>query len=1099
LAWFKFVASEQLRKPGSLKALARGKMRNKSFAGRIPAIPFSCVPHVLEHHAKRIPEAPAILAPERLPLTYRQLYEHIENTGHTLRTLGIGRQDRVVVALPNGPEMAVAILAVAASAVCAPVNPAYQSEELNKYFADLRPRALITQVGIDSPARRAAVSHDMRVIELLVTLDAEAGVFTLIGEREDARSDEFASPSDVAVLLLTSGTTARPKIVPQTHANICASAFSSVTAWSLSESDRCINMLPLFHGHGLHNTLMASLAAGASVVCTPGWDANGFFAWLTTYQPTWYSAVPTIHQAILTQARHNCDRLADCRLRFIRSGSAPLPARVLGELESTFAAPVIEYYAMTETVSTPIASNPLPPAQRKAGSAGKPASLDVAIMDGSGAILSTGQTGEVIVRGASVTAGYDGDPVANQAAFVGDWFRTGDLGYFDEDGYLFLAGRIREIINRGGEKVTPQEVDEVLLEHPAVAEAVTFAVPHPTLGEDVAAAIVLRPNATATTKEIRHFATGRVADFKVPRQIVIVSAIPKGPSGKLQRLHLAAKLGLASGGAKPQVFIAPRTSLERLLAEHWAEILQAERVGIHDDFFALGGDSLLVTAVLAHIYDAINVEIDASRFFEAPTIAETARYIETSLQDEKKGGVSSITPVPRKGPLQSSVPQERLWQLQRLLHSRPFFNVFCPLQLTSRVDAAILEQSINEIVQRHEILRTTFAEINGRCMQVIAPTLNVRLTVDDLHALREAKKESVAHQLIQAEVLHPFDLARGPLLRARLLRLAEQQHLLLITMHGIIVDAWSLGVLVKELLTVYDAFSAGMVSPLPPLSIQYADFAHWQRQWESHPEITAQLAYWREQLRDPLPPMRFVHTPQMGAANGFLTARRELTLLASLTEAAKLFSAQEGGTLYMALVAALKTLLQRYLGLDDLRVATLVANRNRPEADSLIGPLANTVILRTDLGGDPSMREVMRRVRRTVISAFAHQDLPFEELVDTLARERAFKPGPLAPVMIALHNSTLRPKIRFRHTLAVGEANQNMLGRPLVAPSTFDVSLMLRETVDGITGSCIYKPHLFDAVTIDNLLRHFQDVLQSMVTRPELPISEIHVSLANEA
>src|SRR5262245_51140776 len=324
-------------------------MRDQSFADGRPAIPLSSVPHLLEHQARRIPDAPAILAPGRAPLTYSHLHQQIKNTGHALRAMGIGRHDRIVVALPNGPEVAVAILAAASNAVCVPMNPAYQADELERYFVHLRPRALITQAGDDSPARRVALSRGVRVIELSGAGDAEAGIFTLIGDREDVRSDELVSPGHVAVLLLTSGTTARPKIVPQTHANICASAYSSVAAWALSETDRCINMLPLFHGHGLHNTVMASLAAGASVVCTSGWDSNSFFAWLTEFKPTWYSAVSTIHQAVLAQARNNHERLADCRLRFIRSGSAPLPSRVLMELESTFEAPVIEYYALTET------------------------------------------------------------------------------------------------------------------------------------------------------------------------------------------------------------------------------------------------------------------------------------------------------------------------------------------------------------------------------------------------------------------------------------------------------------------------------------------------------------------------------------------------------------------------------------------------------------------------------------------------------------------------------------------------------------------------------------------------------------------------------
>src|SRR6266849_3320471 len=457
-------------------------------------VPFLCLPDLLEHQNKRIPDARAILAPGRVPLTYGRLYQHIDEMGRTLRAMGIGRHDRIAVVLPNGPEMAVAILGVAASATCAPMNQAYGAEELCRYFADLRPRALITQAGIDSPARRAALARGIRIIGLSTECDQarEAGLFTLTGEHGSASSDAPVGAHDVALLLFTSGTTSQPKIVPLTHASICTSAYNSVSALALRETDCGINMLPLFHGHGLNNNVLASLAAGASIVCTPGCDVNRFFAWLMDFQPTWYSAVPTMHQAILAQARRNRERAADSRLRFIRSASAPLPTRILAELAQAFETCVIESYGMTETASSFIACNPLPPRQRKPGSVGLPVGLDVAIIDEGGVLLPAGQTGQVVVRGTSVMAGYDGDQTATAAAFAGDWFKTGDLGLFDDDGYLFLAGRMREIINRGGEKIAPQEVDDVLLQHPAVAEAVTFAVPHATLGEDVASAVVLR-------------------------------------------------------------------------------------------------------------------------------------------------------------------------------------------------------------------------------------------------------------------------------------------------------------------------------------------------------------------------------------------------------------------------------------------------------------------------------------------------------------------------------------------------------------------------------------------------------------------------------
>jgi acyl-CoA synthetase (AMP-forming)/AMP-acid ligase II/acyl carrier protein len=1070
-------------------------MGNETSTARRPPIPFSRIPDLLEHQAERIPDAPVIFAPGRAPLTYDLLYRHIQEMASSLRAMGIGRHDRVVVMLPNGPELPVAILAVAASATCAPMNPAYQSDEVERYFSDLRPRALITQAAIDSTARRAALSRGVRVIDLAPAVDLAAGLFTLAGDRHDAPPDELARPSHVAVLLPTSGTTSRPKIVPQTHANICAAALSNVAILELKENDRCLNVLPLFHGHGLHATVIASLAAGASVVCTPGLDTEKFCTWLTDFQPTWYSAVPTMHQAILTRATQIRERKADCRLRFVRSSAAPLPPRFFKELEETFGTPVVEFYSMAELAGAPIACNPLPPRRRKPGSVGIPVGLDVTIRDDGGNILPCGQSGQIVVRGPGLVAGYDGNPEATRNAFAGGWFKTGDLGFFDDEGYLFLTGRSREVINRGGEKITPREVDEVLLEHPAVAEAVTFAAPHPTLGEDVAAAIVLRPRAKATAKQLRQYAKARLAAFKIPRQVLFVKEIPKGPTGKVKRVGLAAKLGLASGADISPAPVAPRSSLEKALAQAWAEVLDLQQVGIHDDFFTLGGDSLMAAHLLTRIYEKLRFEIDVSRFFDGPTVAEVARHIERlNDADQQSRPESSIVRVLRlNGSGPASIRQERLWELHHALPNLPFFNILHVLRLTSPLNVALLERSINEIVRRHEILRTTFAVQGGQCVQVIAPHLSLPLALHDLKALSRSKKESLAHKLLQEEALHSFDLATGPLIRACLLRLDNREHLLLISTHQAICDGWSLGVFVEELVTLYDAFSVQKESPLAPAPIQFADFAQWQRAWRSHPEMPAQLAYWREQLRGPLPSMRLASRAKR-PIDDLRTARRAWALPASLAEAARRFSRQEGGTLFMTLVAALKTLLHHYVGHDDVRVSTNVANRSRPETEGLIGPLVNTVILRTNLTGDPDAREVMRRVRTTCLTAFANQDLPMEYLTEISGNERGRKSATLASVMILLNNSILRKPSAIGRALTFEEVNTNML-MPVVTLTTFDLILMLSEGREGLTGTCAYKPHLFTARTIDRLLRAFEAVLERMVTRPARPISTIRVSL----
>src|ERR1700688_3822164 len=1069
-------------------------MRGEATAKAPIPVPFLLLNELFEYYARHSPDAAAILAPDCSALSYGALHQQISYVGGALRAMGLGRHDRVAVVLPNGPEMAVAVLGVAASATCLPTNPAYGAEELDRYFADLQPRALITQV--DSPARRVALSRGVRVVDLSTTGDMQAGLFTLTSDhgtltsdRGSAPSRDTVDPSDVALLMTTSGTTSRPKIVPLTHANICTAACGWGTPLALTETDRCLNVMPLFHGHGLIGTVLASLASGASVICTPRCDINRFFGWLTEFRPTWYSAVPTMHQAILAEARRHRERSADHRLRFVRSGSAPLPPHVIAELEQTFATCVIEFCGITETAASPVACNPLPPRLRKVGSIGLPVELDVAIMDEGGAFLPSGQTGQVVVRGASLMSGYDADSIATKAAFAGDWFKTGDLGFFDDDGYLFLAGRIKEIINRGGQKIAPSQVDEILLEHPAVAEAVTFAVRHPTLGEDVAAAVVLRPAAKVTPKDIRQFAMGRLATFKVPRQVHIVAEIPKGPTGKVQRVGLAEKLGLA--GAASRTFAAPRTPLENVLAGIWADVLRLDQVGIHDDFFALGGDSLLVAHVLTSIHDAMHLEVGVVSLFDAPTVAEMAEYLETLMKAGRAGG-PEIARASRNKPLPASPAQERLWTLQQAVPDLPFFNILYALRVTSPVDAALLERSLNEIVRRHEILRTTIDVAGGRPIQVIAPQLPVPLAVDDLYKLPTSKKEAAAHRLIQAELMHSFDLARGPLIRVRAVRLAEDEHLLLIAMHQIIADGGSLGVIADELAALYEAFANGKTSPLPPPPLQYADFAAWQCAWQSHPDVAAQLDYWRGQLRGPLPVLQLGAARPRRAHSG-LTAQRDIALPASLTEALKQFSSREGGTLFMALVAALRMLSHRYAGQDDLRLATNVATRNRAGSERLIGPLANTVILRTDLGGDPSAREVMRRVRATTLDAYAHQDLPFEVVAETLAREQELDPAQLAQVMILLHNAALRPQTSAGRALAFEEADPGM-PMPLVTTTTYDVILTLRETAQGLIGSCIYKPHRFDSKWIDRLLADFQRILEQVASEPERRISTIRLS-----
>ena len=488
---------------------------------------------------------PALLAPGRKRLDYRGLRDHLAATLRALNARGIGRGDRGGIVLANGPEMASAFLAVAAGATAAPLNPAYKEDEFDFYLSDLKAKALIVRKGDASPAIAVARRLGAQVLEVDWDESGPAGLFSFVGTPPGgvAARGGPAAAGDIAMVLHTSGTTSRPKIVPLSQANIAASA-AHISGWlALTPGDRCFNIMPLFHIHGLIAGVLSSIAAGASVFCCPGFNALSAFRWMEEAMPTWTTAVPTMLQAILGRAGGNKEIIKKLPLRFIRSSSAALPPPVMQELEATFGVPVLESYGMTEAAHQ-MASNPLPPRARKSGSVGLAAGPEVAIMDTAGKLLPAGQIGEIVIKGPDVFSGYENNPKATAEAFTNGWFRTGDQGVMDADGYVALTGRLKEIINRGGEKISPREVDDVIIEHPAVDQVVTFAMPHPKLGEDVAAAIVLKQGASADAKAIRDFAAQHLAAFKVPAKVLFLEEIPKGATGKLQRIGLAEKLGL---------------------------------------------------------------------------------------------------------------------------------------------------------------------------------------------------------------------------------------------------------------------------------------------------------------------------------------------------------------------------------------------------------------------------------------------------------------------------------------------------------------------------------------------------------------------------
>jgi amino acid adenylation domain-containing protein len=1027
----------------------------------------SSLSELVRCQAEGNPEAIAILAPARNPLSYGRLHRHVAEVVEKLWDLGLGRNDRIAIVLPEGPEMAVASIAIAAGATCAPLHPSYRASEFDFHLADLQCKALIVLEGSLSPVVDVARARGISILELAPVADGEAGIFTLHGAPIASANREggFAFPEDIALALHTSGTAARPKLVALTHRNICASAYSIRDAVELTPDDRCLSVMPLFHIHGL-STIHASLAAGASVICTPGFSSEHFFEWIEALHPTWYSAAPAIHQEVLEAASRCPAMAARSRLRFIRSASAAIAPQVIARLERAFRAPFINAYGMTEAAPQ-IASNRLS-GERRIGSVGRAAGPDVVILDESGRRLPPGETGEIAIRGANV--------------FVDGWLRTGDLGHLDRDCYLFVTGRLKEIINRGGEKISPGEVDDVLLEHPAVAEAATFAIPHPTLGEGVAAAVVARGNVAVTEAEIRQFASARLAYFKVPQQVVFVDEIPKGSTGKLERIRLAAKFNLTECvGSHPA-----GTAVETKIADIWSSVLRIERPGVNDDFFRLGGHSLAATQIVARLRNEFQVELPLESLFAKPTVAELAELVVNGAK-----GCTNGLHAHRDGTaaLPLSFAQERLWFLYQMEPESAAYNICSSLWLDGKLDQSALERSLDELRRRHETLRTHFQMEGERPVQIVAPAHPTKFD------MVEAMNKAEALRLASEDAERPFDLTRGPLFRAKLVRLNEREHALLLTTHHIVSDGWSTTVLYRELCALYKAYRMGHSSPLPELDIQYADFVKWQREWLRGGVLDAQLAYWTEQLRPLPPPIELPVDRPRPAIRTQRGSRRGIEIRGDVTGKLKALGRQEDATLFMTLMAAFQTLLYRYTGQDDFAVGAPIANRTRIETEPLIGFFANTLALRADLSGNPSFRELLARVRVTAKGAYAHQDLPFDKLVDALRPERDPTRAPLFQVMFAFQNVPDGEEGTLE--LAPG-----LEARPFKVNSggaKFDLTLYLWETApQGLAGSWQYNADLFDATTIERLAAHFETLLEEIVLDPEKRIAEFGFADAAE-
>ena len=1062
-----------------------------------------CFHQRFEAQVERTPEAIAVVF-EGEQLTYQELNRRANQVAHYLRRRGVGPEVVVGYCAERSLELVVGVMGILkAGGAYLPLDPTYPKERLAFMLEDARVPVLLTQERLLAglPTEGAEV----------VCLDAD---WEDIVQDSDENLDSGVEPENLAYIIYTSGSTGRPKGVMVQH----RSALHLATA--------------------LHRIIYAShpgTQLRLSLNAPLPFDASVQQLVMLLYGHALYVIPQEVRQdgeMLLTYLRHNRLDLLDCvpsQLKLLLAeglldGSGWVPSVVLpgGEAidEATWQmlaeAERTEFYNMygpTEcTVDSTIGRVKMAAEQPTIGRPVSNARLYV--LDQHLQPVPIGIPGELHIGGDGVGRGYLDRPELTAERFIPNPFddepgsrlyKTGDLVRYLPDGSVEFLGRIDHQVKVRGFRIELGEIEAVLQEHPDVRNAValvredTPGDPSSSLrlpfgyaqdrrsgqalrtGKRLVGYVVPEDGASPTVSALRRFLKDRLPEYMVPSVFVTLEALPLTPNGKVDRRALP-----IPDQARPdleETYVAPRTPVEELLADIWMRVLGVEQVGVQDNFFDLGGHSLLATQLISRVRDDFQVELPLRALFEWPTVAGLSEQVEVARRAAAGLSAPPIEPVLRDGRLPLSFAQRRLWFLDQLEPGSPFYNISDAVRISGRLDVAALEQSLNEIVRRHEVLRTVFPTVDGKPVQVIAPELILALPVADLTGLPEAEQDEEALRRARAEAQRPFDLGRGPLLRVTLLRLGEENHVVLLTMHHIVSDGWSTGVLVREIAALYDAFSHDRSSPLPEIPVQYADFARWQREWLRGEVLERQLAYWKEQLAG-LPPLLELPTDRpRPAAQTFQGALQWFEFPRDLSKAIKDLCQQEGVTLFMTLLAAFQTLLYRYTGQEDISVGTPIANRSWSELEGLIGFFVNTLVMRTDLSGEQPFRELLKQVREVAMGAYAHQDLPFETLVDAMQPERDLSHSPLFQVMFVLQNGPMEFLELPGLTLTSLEVDGGT--------AKFDLALSMLEKEDKLQGALEYNTDLFDGATIQRMLGHFQRLLEEILADPDRPISTL--------
>ena len=1018
------------------------------------------------------PEALAVVCGES-KLSYEQLNRRANQLAHYLRRQGVGKESLVGVCLERSEHMVVALLAILkAGGAYLPLDPSYPMDRLGFMLSDAAVKVLLTQEGMRErlPQSETTVISIDRVAN---ELDAET----------DTNPEHVTTGENLAYVIYTSGSTGRPKGVEIEHRGVLNLVTWHQRYYEVSAADRATQLASAAFDASVWE-FWPYLTAGATVYIVDEETRSTprkLLAYLSEHRIT-LSFLPTpLAEAVLTERLPE-----DLRLRALLTGGDRLHRGQWGNLPFKF----VNHYGPTE-ITVVATCGMVSERERRDPTIGRPIdNTKVYILDSQLRPVPVRVVGEIYIGGAGLARGYLNRPELTAERFVnnpfseGRLYKTGDLARYLDNGEIEFIGRIDQQVKVRGFRIELGEIEGVISEYPGIREVVVD-VSGNDIDRRLVAYVVSEADAEFNAQELRDHLKKRLPEYMLPAAFIPLDQLPLSPNGKVDYRALPTPDEVTP--SLETAFVPARTPVEEMLSGIWADILKVERVGVHDNFFELGGHSLLATQVISRVRKTFELELPLRVVFETPTVAEMAEEIEKSQFDG-----ANIPPLVRREPVDEiplSFAQQRLWFLDQLEPGSSLFNIPIAIQLSGRLKFEALQETLATVVDRHEVLRTNYVSAAGQPNQVVKQNETPQLTHVDLRSFPEADREEELRQRLRENALRPFSLSDDLMLRATLFQLSETENVLLLTTHHIAADGWSMGILFREIAQHYETFAAGK-SAAPPLPIQYGDYAIWQRRWLSGEALEKELSYWRTQLRGAPPVLELPTDRPRPKARSFQGSSQSLSLSETLTSDVKKLGRQEGVTLFMVLLAAFQILLSRYAGNEDVVVGTDVANRTRIETEGLIGFFVNLLVLRTDLSGNPTFREVLQRVREMALGAYAHQQMPFEKLVEDLQPERSLSRTPLVQVLFVLQNAPAQ------------ELNlPGLTVKPLevkTGTSKFDLALFMREAEQKLVGTWVYNTDLFDATSIAKMARQYETLLGNLLAQPDARISTIEMVTETE-